>query len=213
MRYSAASPIRPIPLDPQPSAERVAAAWASYCSASPLYAAPALDEIARAYHRACQVAGLDVWLVLAQVAHETGRLTSFWCARPRRNPAGIGVNGEKRATPHPTEPEIWPYNPERLRFERGYSYARWDPDAVEAHVARLLWYVQASPFVAERAELVARGLGERGMPAAARGSARIVRQLGWFHNPARLRGMGWAKPGVFYGDKLAAHANALRGAV
>jgi len=59
--------------------------------------------------------------------------------------------------------------------------------------------------------LLDRATAGRGMPAAARGSARTPRELGWAHNRAKMAGMGWAFPGVNYGERLAAHANALRG--
>ncbi len=45
-------------------------------------------------------AGIDPVLAIAQMVHETGNLTSFWSARPQRNPAGLGVNGRsQRRTP------------------------------------------------------------------------------------------------------------------
>jgi len=49
--------------------------------------------IVRHYYNTARPVGLDPLLVVAQMALETGGLTSFWSQRPRRNPAGIGVTG------------------------------------------------------------------------------------------------------------------------
>lgn len=212
------SPLNPISLDPRPTPEQAARAFAAYCAASPHYRRDALLDIGAAYAVACDLAGLDTWLTLGQVAYETGKLTSWWSARPRRNPAGIGVNGQSRKTAHPTDPEIWPYQSSTQRFVRGYSYPRWvyDPDhpgetaAVDAHVSRLLWYAQLAPFSPDQKLLMDRGRAW-GMPDAARGSARTPRELGWAFNRAKARMMGWAFPGWTYGRGIAKHANALRG--
>ncbi len=58
--------------------------------------------------------GLDPFLAAAQCIFETGGLTSGWCARPKRNPAGLGV-----------------------RQEGGLSFSTWDA-AVQAHIGQLL---------------------------------------------------------------------------
>jgi hypothetical protein len=211
------SPLIAIPLDAPPSPEDVARVWAAYCAASPYYVRPALLDIGRAYAERCKAVGLDVWLTLGQVAHETGRLTSFWCARPRRNPAGIGVNGQKRRAPDPATPSLWHYNPDTKLYHRGYTYPRWvhdptlpgDVAAVDAHVSRLLWYAWPGPWNAEHRRILELGRAWT-MPAAARGSARTPRELGWAHNRARLKMMGWAYPGWAYGKGVAAHAEALR---
>lgn len=209
--YADQSPLNPIPLDPRPTPDQVARCLASYCAASPHYARPALLEIGHAYAETCAIAGLDVWLTLGQMCHETGKLTSWWSARPRRNPAGIGVNGQSRKTPHPTEAELWPFNPATKRYHRGFSYPRWVPDAVEAHVGRLLWYATPGPFDPGQMDLYLRATRDHGMPGRARGSALTPRELGWAFNRAKSAMMGWAFPGWTYGRGLAKHANALRG--
>ena len=48
------------------------------------------NVIVPAYWRVCESVDVDPVLTLAQMAHETGHLSSWWCQRPRRNPAGIG---------------------------------------------------------------------------------------------------------------------------
>lgn len=207
--YAAASPLRPIALDRPPDLPALTRAVQSRCAASPHYTATDIEIIVGAYVEACATMHLDVVLALAQMLHESGLLSSWWCARPRRNPAGIGVTGATRALTDPRDSAAWAYNPQTGRFHRGYSYDRWAPDAVEAHVARLMWYAHPEPFSAAQQALYDRATAGRGMPKAARGSALTPRELGWAHNRARLQGMGWAYPGWTYGDRLAEHANAL----
>ncbi|MFM8994676.1 MAG: glucosaminidase domain-containing protein, partial [Bacteroidota bacterium] len=55
-------------------------------------------EIVSAYERVGNSVGVDWLLAIAQMAHETGYLTSFWSARPQRNPAGLGVDGSSTAS-------------------------------------------------------------------------------------------------------------------
>ena len=58
--------------------------------------------------------GIDPFLAAAQAIFETGGFTSGWAARPKRNPAGLGV-----------------------RQEGGLSFGTWD-EAVQAHLGQLL---------------------------------------------------------------------------
>lgn len=58
--------------------------------------------------------GLDPFMAAAQCIFETGGLTSGWSARPKRNPAGLGV-----------------------QQEGGLSFATWD-EAIQAHIGQLL---------------------------------------------------------------------------
>src|SRR4051794_14152901 len=53
-------------------------------------------RIVNLYQRIGEKVGLDWFLAIAQMAHETGSLTSWWSQPPRRNPAGIGVTGAWR---------------------------------------------------------------------------------------------------------------------
>ena len=52
-----------------------------------------IETIVPTYFEVCAPVGIDPLLAIAQMIHETGNLTSFWAARPQRNPSGIGVNG------------------------------------------------------------------------------------------------------------------------
>jgi hypothetical protein len=82
------------------------------------YTADDIRVIVAHYYETAQPVGLDPLLVIAQMALETGGLTSFWSQRPRRNPAGIGVTGAPGA---------------------GVSFPSWKI-AVRAHTGRLLAY-------------------------------------------------------------------------
>ncbi len=70
------------------------------------------------YKEVCTASGVNLELVLTQVVHETGALTSYWSQVPRRNPAGIGVTGEPG---------------------KGIWFDSWT-ESVSAHVGRLLAY-------------------------------------------------------------------------
>lgn len=141
------------------------------------YDGPAIATIVNAYVREGDVAGVDWFLALAQCAHETGALTSWWCARPRRNPAGIGVTGDARqgAQPGPA----WAFDAEHDVWLEGCSFARWDGDAVRAHLGRLLAYalpVGHSTPIQQR--LIAEALRVRGLDAAIRGRHPTIGTFG-----------------------------------
>jgi hypothetical protein len=82
------------------------------------------QRIAWLYWDVCTVVGVDPLIAVAQMVHETKNLTSEWSQRPRRNPAGIGV-------------ELTPDHPDYLKV--GASFPGWSW-AVRAHVGRLLAY-------------------------------------------------------------------------
>jgi hypothetical protein len=148
-------------------------------------------------------AGVDWFLALAQMAHETGSLTSWWSQRPRRNPAGIGVTGATR----PGDPGVppgaaWAWDDHDAVWREGVSFATWVDDAVPAHLGRLLAYaVPAGQETPEQASLITAALGYRGLPAGYRGSAPTV--LG-------LNGR-WAVPGDGYGEAILDLARRMRG--
>jgi Mannosyl-glycoprotein endo-beta-N-acetylglucosaminidase/N-acetylmuramoyl-L-alanine amidase len=107
-------------------------------------------RIARRYFDAAVPIGLDPLLAAAQMALETGHLTSHWSQPPRRNPAGIGVTGQPGA---------------------GVSFPDWR-SAVRAHVGRLLAYALPAGREndAQRA-LIEEALGWRPLPDRYRGIA------------------------------------------
>ena len=73
-------------------------------------------HILEQYFTVAPSVGLDPLLAVAQMELETANLSSDWAARPRRNPAGIGVTGQPDA---------------------GISFPSWVL-SVRAHLGRLL---------------------------------------------------------------------------
>lgn len=169
------------------------------------------------YGEVCREAGVRFDVAVAQMVHETGALSSFWCRRPRRNPAGIGVTGQSSASRPPVaDGDDWAYNPDRRRWEMGLSFPSWDA-SIAAQVWRLRGYAtpltQLSPD--QRLALFAACAG-RQLPTAAFGSAPMLRQLGAEHNLANVglvRGQwraGWAWPGTDYGQRIIAIIRAMQ---
>lgn len=139
-------------------------------------------SIVPAYFALCRAVEVDPLVALAQMCHETGWLSSAWCARPRRNPAGIGVNGQPGA---------------------GVSFATWADDAIPAHIGRLLAYALPAGLGSTRQQaLIIKALGYRPFPHDRRGVAPTLGDLNG----------RWAVPGTDYADKLAQIANQFAGA-
>jgi hypothetical protein len=163
------------------------------------------DDIAQVivptYFRLATSVGLDPAILIAQLIHETGNLSSWWSQRPRRNPAGIGVTGQK----NPTKPAsgAWQFREEDGIWREGVAFPPWQDDAIPAHVGRLLAYAlrddQANDI--QRA-LIARALSYRSLPASFRGAAPTLRGLAGH----------WAVPGTDYPAKLAELVSAIQGA-
>lgn len=173
------------------------------------YTAADIAHIVDAYWRIAAAGRVDPLLAVAQMVHETGWLTSFWCQRPRRNPAGIGVTGETR-TDTPNDVTGWAYNDRLARWERGVSFASWAAHAIPAHIGRILAYA-LPPGVGSDAQraMIEAALAVRSLPIACRGSAPTLRALGRAHNPAARAECGWAVPGEQYGARIAAIATLL----
>ncbi len=156
-------------------------------------------SIVKAYEQVGTSVGVDWFLAIAQMAHETGYMTSFWSARPQRNPAGLGVDGKSSAT-DPNQPG-WVFNSQRNMWEKGLSFASWEEEAVPAHIGRLLAYAlrddQATP--AQKA-LIDKALSYRALPSNLRGIAPTV---------TGLNGR-WAFPGTVYGQRILAVMLRLR---
>lgn len=166
------------------------------------YAAGDRDAIVSAYWRACTGVGVDPVIALAQMCHETGGLTSWWSARPRRNPAGIGVTGETRPAtgPRPMPPEVW--HRDGPLWRRGNVFSRWDPDAIHAHVGRLLAYaIPEGAGTDGQNALIREAMAVRPLSPALRGCAPTL---------AGLEGT-WAVPGVGYAAKIEAWAARITG--
>lgn len=156
------------------------------------------------YYELCRNAGIPFEFAVAQCIHETNNFSSWWAARPRRNPAGLGVNGQT----HHEEPKqgAWAWDDERNLWVAGLSFGAWS-DSIACHIGRLLAYVlPCRTGTAAQQQLIAQALVIRPMPDSLRGSAPCLYLLGKVHNPT---GMGWASPGTTYGAKIAIWANRI----
>lgn len=162
------------------------------------YTATDVQTIVAAYAATCRTAGLDVCMVVAQMIHETGNLSSWWAQRPRRNPAGIGVTGRTSSTP-PTSGS-WAH--QGACWLEGCVFQTWADDAIPAHIGRLLAYAlpPGAGTTAQQA-LIMRALLVRPMPLTVRG---IAAATGW----QALNGR-WAVPGTDYAQRIAAIATTL----
>lgn len=214
--------IRPkfyLPRFRQAWAQRVGAAPAPISADSPLLAPPRAtvaqalaymqrrphgeytsDDLARsilpAYWKLCVEVGLDPLLAIAQLIHETDNLCSWWAARPRRNPAGLGVTGRTTVS----RPAHGAWVEHEGSWKEGLCFASWQDEAIPAHIGRLLSYALTDEQAneAQRA-LIAQALVLRPLPAANRGVAPTL---------AGLNGR-WAVPGTTYAQAIARIANAI----
>lgn len=166
------------------------------------------DIIVPTYFSVCSIVELDAVLLLSQMIHETGNLTSWWSQRPRRNPAGIGVTGRNTAKGAMTVQEgAWAKRDDGVWAE-GVSFGSWAEESIPAHAGRLLAY--ALPQIKaedgwithgtlKQIELIITALRYRALPDRYRGCAPTLRGL---------QGT-WAVPGRLYATKLATIANAI----
>lgn len=151
-----------------------------------------VTSIVNAYQQQGEPVGIDWFLAVAQMAHETGSLTSWWSQRPRRNPAGIGVTGKVLAGTQDAAPgRDWAWH--NNQWEEGVSFATWADDGIPAQLGRLLAYALRDDQMtdAQRA-LSDKALAYRAMPASLRGIAPTVTDLNG----------RWAWPGTNYGQAI-----------
>ncbi|HMQ31752.1 MAG TPA: hypothetical protein PKD53_13580 [Chloroflexaceae bacterium] len=151
-----------------------------------------IEQIVAAYARIGDEAGVDWFLAIAQSAHETGSLTSWWCARPRRNPAGIGVTGAAiPGSPDQPPGQHWVWDGSVWR--EGVSFAAWDGEAIGAHLGRLLAYVLPIGSGNDRQRaLIDHALAYRPLGLQNRGVALTYPDLNG----------RWAWPGSEYGQRI-----------
>lgn len=103
------------------------------------------------YWQHAPTVGVDPFVAASQCIFETGGLSSEWAARPKRNPAGLGV-----------------------RQEGGLSFGNWN-DAVQAHIGQLLAFAltDAQANDAQRA-MMAKNPRHSHIAAELRGSAPTI---------------------------------------
>jgi hypothetical protein len=164
----------------------------------PTYTGQDVSLICEYYWKWGVQTGVDPLLAVAQMIHETGNLTSWWCQRPRRNPAGIGVTGESKFAL--ARPGVdWQWN--GLKWVKGYAFVGWQ-DSAQAHIGHLLLYALPLNVQESQAQGMCILVDPRrgGFPIGYRGAA------------AQLIGLNgrWAVPGTFYADALSAVANAIK---
>jgi hypothetical protein len=144
--------------------------------------------------------GVDPCVAVAQMIHETGNMSSWWSDRPRRNPAGVGVTGEKRSNPPPPEEaHLWAWNDTQQKWQKGISFASWE-ESTKAQIGRLCAYA-TDPAVRtpQQQALVDAALQYRSLPANFHGIAPTLEGLNG----------RWAYPGTTYANKIAEIANAM----
>lgn len=159
--------------------------------------------IVPAYVEIGNTVGIDWFLALAQCVHETGGLTSWWCARPRRNPAGLGVTGKTDPAPVDAPPgPHWFYDEQISAWREGISFSGWREQSVGAHLGRLLAYALTDAQAnQQQRDLIDFALGFRPLPGQLRGSAPLI---------SGLNGR-WAYPGTTYGQSIVDLRNRMRG--
>lgn len=127
-----------------------------------------VETIMGYYWKYAPAVGLDPFIAACQCIFETDALTSQWAARPRRNPAGLGV-----------------------RQEGGLSFDTWE-NAVQAHLGQLLAFAltDAEANDAQRA-MMARNPRHANIPAQLRGAAKTIAGLNgrWTDNSDYATGL------------------------
>jgi hypothetical protein len=158
-----------------------------------------LTTIVTTYKQFGEETGIDWVAALAQNLHETDNLRSWWSQRPRRNPAGLRVTGERRQSP-PDGDVQWSFNDGTQQWHRGMSFPSWN-DSIKAHVAYLLSYActndQLTP--AQRDFIMSTSVSFVLSRSVNRGVAPTLHGLNG----------KWAVPGTTYATRIAAMANTL----
>lgn len=140
------------------------------------------------YLRVGTTLGIDWFMAVIQMCHETGGLSSWWSLRPRRNPAGLGVTGAQIPHQEPgPDRRTWQWDGQRNVWKQGLAFVTWDRHAIPAHLGRLLAYALYDDEVTEvqrTAITVATTL--RPVPASIRGHIRTWEGLTgtWAIDPA-----------------------------
>ncbi len=167
-----------------------------------------ITTIIQAYQSLGDSVGVDWFLALAQCAHETGSLTSWWAQRTRRNPAGLGVTGvmvDGDGTSATQPPGVdWAWDASLAKWRAGMSFESWANGSIPGHLGRLLAYAlpEGAGTPAQQA-LISTALSRRALPAGYRGIAPTI--IGFNGT--------WAYPGTTYGQSILDLARRMRGGV
>ena len=174
------------------TAEQASAWFSARCSAG--YTAYDVGTIVARYRDLGDWAGMDWFLALAQMGHETGHMTSWWSQRPRRNPAGIGVTGRTEYGRSDSPPGAsWAWDESVQLWREGVSFPTWDDHGIPAHLGRLLAYALTDDAASDaQRQLISYALEIRPLPASYRGAAPSI---------CGLNGR-WAVPGTGYGERI-----------
>jgi hypothetical protein len=157
------------------------------------------QAIVPGYFANCASVGVDPVILIAQMIHETGTLTSWWSQRTRRNPAGIGVSVQRR--PEQPSSGAWQFQSDEGQWREGVAFATWKDDSIPAHIGRMLAYaLRDDQANATQRAVIARAMSYRPLPAKFRGAAPTLRGLAG----------RWAVPGTDYPDKIARIASAIQ---
>ena len=146
--------------------------------------------------------GVDPVIAVAQMIHETGFLTSWWSARPRRNPAGIGVTGQMKptATAEEKQSNAWAYDANLKIWKKGLLFENWTEESIPGHISRILGYaIKKESMTPEQLAYYQKHTARRPLPTRVEGCAPTL---------AGLEGT-WAVPGKGYADRLASHCNMI----
>lgn len=163
------------------------------------YSEEDIRVIVMAYKIYGEANNVDWVLALAQNLHETANLRSWWAQRPRRNPAGLRVTGERRAQ-KPENDSHWDFDPEMGMWRKGMSFSSWDA-SVRAHITYLLSYARTNDRL---------NPAQAAFMRASTVSFVLDRSVNRGVAPELIGLNGkWAVPGTTYATKIAAIADRL----
>ena len=155
-------------------------------------------KILTAYDKAAEKGNINPYIAVAQMVKETDWGRSWWSQRPRRNPAGIGVTGEKSSQAQ--DKDSWAFDSNKNEWKKGYSFPSWEV-AAQAHIGHLLAYAYKDEELNDdQRYLVANDPRAKFIPKETRGRVKTLKDLDG----------KWAVPGVGYGKSIATLANALK---
>jgi len=167
----------------------------------PSYTVVDCKSILTSYNEHCKKVDIDPYLAIAQMCHETDYCRSWWSQRPRRNPAGIRVTGERTlhlASNH--NPKEWQYDSVERLWKRGLAFSSW-AESSATHIGHLLCYMLYD-YEMSIDQLLYSALSP---------NKQMLNNLKYrgLHTIDGLNGR-WAYPGTYYSSKIAEIANKLQ---